>query len=191
VLQAHLAALALAAITLAASGCGGSKTAATTAAASSTAPSIPTTNSAPTTATSTTTTPTPVVGVKLASGKPLTRAQWLAKGDAICGRLNAQLAATPVKSIQEFTRVLPQAAAYERAELAQLVKLVPPTSKASEWQTFLVNTQQWAENSTRLGQLAQTSPIKLTNPLVTTTRKLHERLAHLAGHDGFKECSLV
>jgi hypothetical protein len=187
VLHIHLAALALAAFALVVSGCGSSsKSSATTSAANTTTATTTSSTSAPTT-----TTTTPVVAVKLATGKPLTHTQWLAKGDAICARLNNQLAASGVKSIRELGQVLPQAAAYEHAELAQLVKLVPPAADAKSWQEFLAETQRWAENSTKLGQSAQTAQFSLNEPLVGITRKLHEHLAHRAKHQGFKECSLV
>ena len=180
VLHIHLAALALVAVTFAAAGCGGSSK--TTTATATTASS---------TTTPDTTTSTSVAVVKLASGRPLTRAQWLARGDAICARLNSQLGANTVKSTKEFARALPVAAAYERAELARLVKLVPPPSMATDWQQFLTSTQQWAENSTKLGESAQGGHFTLTAPLVITTRNLHEHLAGIAKRDGFKECSLV
>jgi hypothetical protein len=186
VLHVSLAALALATTVLAASGCGRSSKPATTTAATS----APQTTSSTTVDAESTPTPT-VAAVKPAVGKPLSRARWIAKGEAICTRLNAQLAARTVKSPTEFAVVLPQAAAYERAELAQLIKLVPPASEAGDWQKFLTETQQWAENSTKLGQIAQAGKFTLALPLVTTTRKLHEHLAHLASHKGFKECALV
>jgi hypothetical protein len=181
----YLAALALAATVLAASGCGGSSKSGST----STSASAPTTTT--TTASTSTTPPATTTTVKVAAGKPLTHAQWIAKGDAICARLNAELAANTVKSTAEFARVLPVAAADEQAELAQLVKLVPPTSKTKDWQEFLTGTQEWAANSYKLAESSQSGSFTLKAPLVATTRKIHETLAHLAQHEGFKECSLV
>jgi hypothetical protein len=182
VLQVHLAALALAAILLAASGCGSSSKTTTTS-----------TSTASTTAavTSASTEPAKAVVVKVGTGKPLSRAQWLAQGDEVCAQVNAELASKTIKSNAEFAVVLPQAAVYEQGEVEQLVKLVPPRSKTHDWQEFLNETQQWAENSKKLGEKAQGGQFTLAAPLVTTTRKIHEKLAHRAAHDGFKECALV
>jgi hypothetical protein len=184
VLQVHLAALALAAMALAVSGCGSSSKSATATTSSTTAATIP--------ASSTTSTAAPTLtAVKLATGTPLTHAEWLARGDSICARLNAQLAANTVTSIRQLAQVLPQAAAYERAEFVKLVKLVPPSADATSWQKFLTETQQWAANSAALGRSARTTQFTLNEPLVTVTRSLHEKLARRAKQEGFKECSLT
>lgn len=187
-LHVHLAALALAAVAMAVSGCGSSSKSATATPSSAEAATTPTSS---TTSTATPTPTTTLTAVKLATGRPLTRAKWLARGDSICTRLNAQLAASSVTSVRQLGQVLPQAAAYERAELAKLVKLVPPSADATGWQKFLTETQQWAEDSTLLGQSARTAEFTLNEPLVAVTRRLHEHLAHRAKQEGFKECSLV
>lgn len=181
-LSANLAALALAVATVATTGCGSSAKPANT--------NSSTGSSATTAVTSTTRTSSPQT-VKLAAGKPLSRREWIAKGDAICSRLNAWLAANPVKSVREFAQILPQAAAYEREEYNRLIQLVPPASKTKDWLTFLAQTRQWAENSAAIAASAQSGQFTLNTPLATSTRKIHESLAHLAGHDGFKACSLV
>jgi hypothetical protein len=188
VLLAYLAVLVLATTALAASGCGGSSITTTTTDASTTA-APPTTSTATTTAA--TATAPKVAVVTLAAGKPLTRAQWIARGEAICARLNAQLAANTVKSTSEFARVLPLAAADERTEFTALVKLVPPPSDAKAWQRFLTDTEQWAENSSKLAQSETPGQFTLKVPLVTSTKDLHERLAAIAKRAGFKECALV
>jgi hypothetical protein len=184
--QIVMLALALATTMLVTAGCGNSSKSEPTTTVASTTPST-----TATTTTTTSTAPAKVVAVKVAKGRPLTRGEWIAKGDAICARLNAQLAATKVKTPADFARALPQAASYEHAELIQLATLVPPVSKAKDWQEFLLGTQQWSENSAELGQVAQSPKFTLTGQLVITTKKIHEVLANLAKHDGFKECSLV
>lgn len=178
---ARLAALALAATSLAAIGCGGSSKVGSTNASQATA----STTSSATSVASTTGT------VKAASGTSLGYSQWIAKGDAICARLNAQLTASPVKAIQEFARALPQAAAYERIEYAQLAKLVPPPSKAADWQQFLTDTRLWAEDSAKLGEIAQAHKFSIGMQLVSKSRSLHEQLAKIAKQDGFKTCSIT
>lgn len=185
------AALTLAIVVAVVSGCGGSsKTVATTSAVSTTTPTTISTTT-PTTSSGGEHPGSAVAEVRPASGTPLTRSAWLATGDAICARLNAQLTADTVKSAHEFAEVLPQTAADERAEFKQLVKLVPPTSMAKDWQEFLTYTHEWSENSAKLGNLALAGHLSLSAPLAITTREVHEHLAQIAKRDGFKECSLV
>lgn len=178
-----LAALfAIGTIVLIASGCGSSSpktiSASSTPARTSTAPSRTTPAAQP---------------VIVATGRPLTRSQWLRKGDAICARLNSWLATNSVKSTADFAVVLPQAAIHERAELESLVKLVPPAAHRRDWREFLRATQQWAANSETLGRVAQAegAAFNVNLPLARATKDLHERLAHVAKREGFKECSLV
>jgi hypothetical protein len=168
--------LALAATTFAASGCG----------SSSKESSKPTSNEA---AQSTTAAAPASPSIKLASGKPLTEAQWIVKGDAICARLNAQLAANPVQKTKTFAIVLPQAAAEERAAALAMAKLVPPSSKTADWQAIVAKTQQWAENSATLGRAAQTGTLNLQNPLVQQTTKVRSEAMRIAKRNGFKRCS--
>jgi hypothetical protein len=121
----------------------------------------------------------------------LTHAEWISKGEAICSRLNAELAADSVKSQREFGRALPQAAADERAEAIELAALVPPKIEAAGWQQFLTSTQQWSENSAKLGEAARAGIFNTSLPLFRETEKLHAYLTAIVRHDGFKECALL
>jgi hypothetical protein len=175
-LHTYLAALMLAAIALAASGCdGSSKSPATT-------PVATTPQTATTSSTQVSTTET---------AKPLTRAQLLAQANAICGRAKAQLSSTVVKSQQEYARALPQAAAYERAAVSELTKLVPPASVASDFQQVLAALQQFSANTANLSDYAQTSEIIAGNALYRNAIQAQEQLHVIAGRTIFKACALV
>lgn len=186
-LHSQLAAFALAAITLAVSGCGGSsKTVSTSASVATTTAAT----STPVTTTSTSSPPVRSVTVKVASGAPLTRAQWIAKGDAICTHLNAELETISVNKASELPRVLPQEAAYERNAFAKLVKLVPPTTMANDWRQYLTDLLQAAEDSTKLAS-ENIGESLITSPLARATLAVRARSTQIAKHDGFKECSVT
>jgi hypothetical protein len=175
-LHTYLAALVLAAATLIASGCGSSKTASTPTAATATA-----TTSATTSTTN-----------AAASNKPLTRAEFIARGDAICEHLNQRLASLTARTQSAFLKALPQAATYEQAEYAELSKLTPPQALAKDWSEFLAATKEWSIDSAKLGEAARTAAgLAGAHALGLETKATHERLAHIAKRDGFKECSLV
>ena len=181
--RTRIIALALAATAFTAGGCGGSSKATSTASGGTTATATQTTTAA---ASQTTTT-----AVKLASGKPLTRAQWIAKGDAICARLNTQLSATVVKSPSDLERVLPQATLYERSALAQLSSLVPPSRYRSPWLHLLSNVEHWAANSAAMAAETHSGHFKINTRLFETTDAYHENFASIARHSGFKVCSVA
>ncbi len=132
----------------------------------------------------------PPVTVKPASGKPLVRARWIVKGDAICARTNIQVEALHVKVAAELPRILPQSAAYERAEVVALSKLVPPAAYAGDWQKFLTTTLQMAEGSDKLATLGRYGDSIMNTPLASTVTRIHERAMSIAKHSGFKACSM-
>jgi ABC-type transport system substrate-binding protein len=176
-LHRQMAASALAATMLAVAGCGGSsKTAATTAAATSTGSA--TTGSA--------TTPSTATG----PAKTTAEAEFIARGDAICAHLKAQINASPVSKATDFARVLPQVAAYEQAEQAELSKLTPTAALVNDWKHILSDTRKMAEGTVKLAEYVKshnnsTVPSSLLRPV----RIAHENLAHIAKHDGFTQCS--
>lgn len=179
-LHIQLAALALVAVALVASGCGGS---------SKTAGSTTTTTAASTAAATTTAATQPTTTVTLATGKPLTHAQWIAKGEAICTRTNSSMSATTAQTPKEFGRTFPQIAIYEHIESQELSKLVPPASKTHDWAQIVNNLQIISEESNVIATDFQAQNYKAGVPILKAAERLHEELNETAKHDGFNECS--
>ena len=178
-LRAQFAAPTLIATILIVSACGSSSK------------SVTTTSSTPGSIQTGSTTTTASQPIAVATGRPLTRVQWISKGDAICALLNDQLAANTVNKNKSFASVLPQAAAEEQAEAAQLARLVPPAAEATNWRRFLTETREWAANTERLGEKAAVTQFTVTDPLVTQTTKIHASLMSIARREGFKHCSVL
>lgn len=150
-------------------------------------------NSAAATPTSTATAQTkPAVSeeIKVSTGKPLTTTTWIAKGDAICSRANAKLSSTTARTQQDYARLLPQAAGYERAEATELSKLVPPRGKAADWQQMLTDLTKFSEFSLKAGEYAQVNNFHAALPIATAGNKAQLELITIAKNDGFKVCSL-
>lgn len=191
-LHVYLAALALtlAATAAVAAGCGGSSTTTTTTTTSAVTGTAPATTTAATSTQASTTSvaPAPITIVHVASGKPLPRARWIARGDEICGQLIAERESIKVKKVAEIPRVLPQVAAYERTEVSELAKLIPPSSQAEEWQRFLAISLQRAEDTGKIVALARLGDGIAQSPILTTIKNLKTQLAAIAAHNGFKEC---
>jgi hypothetical protein len=182
-LHTQLAALALAATSFAASGCGGSsKTGTTTPAA---------TTSAATNAAATTSPLPPATPVKVATGQPLTRAQLIAKGDAICARANKLVDTVNVVTKHEIERGFPRAAAFERMETNELSKLVPPASMAHDWGLIISDFHRYVEYADVAARYSEAKKLKAIAPLVPPSEKIHEHINAIAKRDGFKYCSGV
>jgi hypothetical protein len=174
-LHSQLAALALAAAALAASGCGSSKAKqATTTAASTTA--------------STTTPATGTGSVTFATGKPLSHARWIAAGDAICERTQNKIETLAYHSTAQLVSHLPQAALYYLAEAEALAKLVPPPSKAHDWEQIVNDTLHFSEYANAAIPYIREHG-KLSPATIQTTAKIQRSMKSIGGRDGFKWCS--
>ncbi|HEY5194642.1 MAG TPA: hypothetical protein VIJ39_12320 [Solirubrobacteraceae bacterium] len=173
----RIAALALTATTLAASGCGGStKSSSSTQSAAVTTPATQATSSTQSSST-------------VAAG-PLTKAELITKADAICYAVNAKRASNVLSSSQQITLAVQQLSAAEQNAASELTKLKPPTSMASDWQTILLNAQTAAEATAKLAIYAHTNPHRLLGyPEYTILRKAQQQMNAIAARDGFKDCS--
>ncbi len=180
----QLAALVLAATALTAAGCGSSsKSQSSTTATNTTAAS---TAAATTTAPSPTTTTT---SVTIASGKPLSHAVWIAKGDAICAQMIARLGTLQIKTREDYARVLPQGAAFERAAVASMSKLVPPASKTNDWRNIVTAVQFFAENTIRTIPYFISNDAAAGHPLLVAGYKDRLKMDTIAKRDGLKDCA--
>jgi hypothetical protein len=177
-LPTPIAALGLAALALAASGCGKSSTTSTTSAAA---------GSAATTAIASQPT-TPVV-ITVAKGTPLPRATWIARGDAVCKATNAKLSATVAKTTADFVRLLPQAAIYEHTEAVELSKLVPPPAMAANWARMVNETQGFSEDSIKLAAYVRAKNSQTGRLVLHAVNRLQQGFTTLARRYGFKICS--
>jgi hypothetical protein len=183
-LPMHIAALGLAVAAFAASGCGGSSK------SPSSTTSTSSSSSTPTTTTNTNVSTVSNAPLIIATGKPLTRTVWISKGDAICGRTNTKLSATTVKNSEDFARLLPQAALYDRTEAVELSKLVPPPAMAQDWAQIVDGLQKFGELSAKAGEYAQAKNTNEGIPVFAAANKAQQEATAIAKKDGFKVCSV-
>jgi hypothetical protein len=123
------------------------------------------------------------------SAKTLTRTVLIAKADVICKRLNVNRDSTPIRSQQDVARILSQHAIYERDELAELGKLVPPTSMANDWKRMLAGIQTLAEDTAKVGEYVKSNNRAAARPLISTAANAQQQVLTIAKHNGFKECA--
>ncbi len=119
----------------------------------------------------------------------LTQAELIAKADAICTHLHIQFHEHGIKTDQDFARYVPLLGVHEQAATAQLRKLVPPNSMASDWKRILDGTQTAANDTTKLGQYAKEHSSQPTASLLATGQQAQQEVAAIAQRDGFKDCA--
>jgi hypothetical protein len=131
-----------------------------------------------------------VVGCGGGASKALSLSDLIARGDAICQRLNAEFsAAPPVRGPQDIARISPQRAAMERTVAAELSRLTPPSSITRDWQQIIAYRRMLAEDTIKLGEYAKANNIEGMRLVFYSSVSLQERLLATGKHDGFTNCS--
>lgn len=175
--HARLAALAVAASALIASGCGGSSKSSTHTESSALAGS--TTQQASTSSPKQAST----------SSKPLTRTQLIAKADAICKRVNARLASSTAHNHQQIVRIAAQLAAFERTATGELMQLVPPAELATDWSQIVAGVRALADTTARYGEYAASNQLANAQKFIVAGRRRTRQAAAVAKRDGFTDCA--
>jgi predicted nucleic acid-binding protein len=129
------------------------------------------------------------------SSKALTQAELIGKADTICVRLKTQLSGpalnAEIGNVSSVARIASRRAAIERAALAELGKLTPPTSLASDWQQVIADRRILADDLVKLGEYAKANNVKSLDALYLSSAKVGVRMIAMAKRDGFKQCSRV
>jgi hypothetical protein len=127
-------------------------------------------------------------GGSAGSTKPLTRSELIARGDTICRRINARLAAIRIKSAKDYARL----GAFEQAAVANMRELTPPASMSSGWGQVVSGAQTLADATAKIGTFPRVEAFG-------TTPAAHEAFAAAgagtrqmvaaAQREGFKDCA--
>jgi hypothetical protein len=123
------------------------------------------------------------------STEPLTHVEFVAKADVICGRVNAERASTPMKSRQDFERILPRIAADEQTAVAELDKLTPPASMAADWKQIVTADRTLAGYTGRYGQYLASDNNRAARALLQAAGSVQRPMVATAKRDGFNDCT--
>ncbi len=125
--------------------------------------------------------------------KPLTRAEkaQLARASAICKRIDARHSSLKLNTRPAIVRELPRFASYQRAALAELIKLTPPASIAHDWREFTAAAQTLASDTTRLATMSRPSSSRPPRGILATVGKDERYISDLASLDAINGCKQV
>jgi hypothetical protein len=125
------------------------------------------------------------------SDKPLTRAQLLARADATCRRINNKLSTgNGAKTPQQLSRAASQLVSYEQKGLAELSKLIPPASMASDWKAIIAGAQTLADDTVKVVERVKVEKnFNGVHALVAEISRVQARTVAIAKRDGFTDCS--
>jgi hypothetical protein len=113
--------------------------------------------------------------------------------DAICAKLNAQLANAQSGHIstQEIAKLAPVRAAAERGVLSELSKLTPPAQVAHDWHLLLAYRRTLANELVVLGQHARAKDVKAIDAIAASKRRVHQQLHDAATRARLKDCAQI
>lgn len=130
-------------------------------------------------------------GGSAGSRTTLTRAELIAKADAICGRVNQRRELVTIKKPQDFLTLLPAFATYERAAYAEFDKLTPPAALAGGWRELVLQAQTIARDTSTVGVYAKAGRIGAARALLEALNPSQKRMDAIARRDGMGECAEV
>lgn len=184
-MRTRLSTLVLIATVLTVTGCGGgsSSTGSSTASATGTGSTSTATTGASSTSPSTT----------AATGKALSAPRLVAQADAICGKLNQELAAAKDEygTQAQAARVAAQRAGVEQTALNELSKLTPPTAIADDWQQMIADRRALIEDLNKASADATAKDLKAENAVLLVGTGLGPKMLAAADRGGFKGCGHV
>jgi hypothetical protein len=126
-------------------------------------------------------------GESAGSTKPLTRSELIARGDAICRRINAQLNA--IRSAKDYARL----GAYEQAAVVEMRRLTPPSSMASDWGQVVSGAQARADATAKIGTYPPEGAFATRKPAVRAAYAAAgtgmQQMVTAARREGFKDCA--
>jgi hypothetical protein len=172
----RLVALALATTALAASGCGGANSGAGAENSGASASSSGSNNS------------------NGSGNKPstrLTRAELIARADAICKRVVALRDSIVITSPADEARILPPFAAYQLSAVAALAKLDPPSSMAGDWNAILTSFRTLADDTEKVAKAAQSNSLQQMQSLSLPLNDVRRRITVIAARSGLQSCSRI
>jgi hypothetical protein len=124
------------------------------------------------------------------ANQPSASAPAIVRADAICQRLNTELAANLPKKVT--TRILaaltPRNAALEQKAVSELAKLEPPKGSAKEWQQVISYRRALAHALTELTTAATADNQANIKRLSQYKQEVRRKLRVAGAHVGFSSC---
>jgi hypothetical protein len=119
--------------------------------------------------------------------------QFVAKAEAICGRLNAELVAAKsvITGIADVARIAPRRATAEHIAQVELNDLTPPVALSGSWQRIMAARQKLVEDIVKIGESAKANDQASVNALFVSSANEQRLAVTIAERDGFKACSKI
>ena len=124
-----------------------------------------------------------------ACGGGLSKSELVAKGDAICKRVNTQIAKEPdPKSIDDLKRLADKTVAISDPAIKDMDALEPPDELKTDFDKFVASLRKQRDLTQQIGDAAGKGDTAKIQEIGTQAAKAQDEYRKLSSKIGFKEC---
>ena len=122
-------------------------------------------------------------------GGGLSRDELVAKGDAICKRVNTRMAKEPdPQSAADLERLAKRTVQISDPAIADMKALDPPGALESDFKKFVASLKKQRDLTKKIGDAAGKDDTAKVQEVGTRAQKAQDEYRRLTGEIGFKEC---
>jgi hypothetical protein len=124
-----------------------------------------------------------------ACGGGLSKQELVAKGDAICKRINTQMAKEPdPKSAADLQRLAKRTVELSDPAIDDMDALEPPSDLEDDFKKFVASLKRQRDLTKKIGDAAGKGDTAEVQELGGQAQKAQDEYRRLTGKIGFKEC---
>ncbi len=119
----------------------------------------------------------------------LSKDELVAKGDAICKRVNTRMAKEPdPQSAGDLARLAKRTVALSDPAIADMKALQPPGELESDFKKFVASLKRQRDLTKEIGDAAAASDSAKIQKVTADAQKAEREYRRLSGKIGFKDC---
>ena len=124
-----------------------------------------------------------------ACGGGLSKGELVAKADAICGRVNKQIAKEPdPKTAKDLERLANRTVELSDPAIKDMQALEPPSELEADFDKFVASLKRQRDLTKKIGAAAGEGDTAEVQKIGTQAQKAQDEYRRLTGKIGFKEC---
>ena len=124
-----------------------------------------------------------------ACGGGLSKGELVAKGDAICARINKQIAKEPdPKTAADLERLANRTAELSDPAIKDMEALEPPSELESDFDRFVASLKRQRDLTKKIGAAAGEDDTAEIQKIGSDAQKAQDEYRRLTGKLGFKQC---
>ena len=124
-----------------------------------------------------------------ACGGGLSKSELVAKGDAICKRVNTRMAKEPdPKTTADLQRLAKRTVELSDPAIDDMEALEPPSELEDDFKKFVASLKRQRDLTKELGDAAGKDDTAKIQEIGTKAQKQQDEYRRLTGRIGFKEC---